>query len=828
MTQSVPWSVKGVEPDARETAKDLARRSGMTLGQWLNTMIAEQGAGDAPSPSKQASVPFGKIASSHVSAPSLAAIARKLEAMGASRRFSADRHSQRDVAAGSVSEAVLARHIRASEARMAELLDKVVRRQEESEAHMAALMDAMVDTLAEAGVSTVNAGPQTSSAVGQPQSSENAASDDIDTSAADLEHRLAALGADSSTAPAQPEIEAPPADRLSQEIASLTREIAELRRSNALSGTNEAGFATLRTDIAALGRHLDERMAGLVPAGQFTLIDKKLDLLARQTQDPTVLAAIQRETADIRERLSDRAPNADHADLVGHIERLSDRFRPVEEALEDLRGSSVSKEGSGIEHRLDTLQTAVEEKYVSTSASLSEMMLQLGKVLEATAHVSRDAPSSDNVALTALEIQVRKVAEGIGVLCGEGGDAPGIEPVLASASALSPLHGLPEELRRLFDELRGFQDKEAKDTRKTLEALQATLHQLSARLRAIEDLARARTVGTVISGPPDIGDTPPLFGRERPDDITWSRELPRSLVGDAPAAADIERNTAGRPSQVSALGNEARSSFIAAARRAARAAAEADGSLSREAKTSENNASGPFYQRHKRSILLGLAAITMMMGALQAGRLHAAPREARTRATAPLLGAPPQAMSFSAPTEHSRASSLYDEARALDRAEASTLDLAKAAGLYRLAAAQGQLPALFRLGLAYDRGRGVGHDPVLAGLWYQRAADHGSVKAMHNLAILYASGAVMGSADYEQAARWFHQAAERGHACSQYNFALLAAQGIGTPRDLALAYRYLALAAAQGDRDAAGKRDEVGPRLSPGERAAIDEMVGRA
>src|ERR1043165_948105 len=46
MKQSVPWSVKGVEADARETAKELARRSGMTLGQWLNAMIAEQNGED--------------------------------------------------------------------------------------------------------------------------------------------------------------------------------------------------------------------------------------------------------------------------------------------------------------------------------------------------------------------------------------------------------------------------------------------------------------------------------------------------------------------------------------------------------------------------------------------------------------------------------------------------------------------------------------------------------------------------------------------------------------------------------------------------------------
>ncbi len=48
---AAPWSVKGIEPRAREVAKDLARRSGMTLGEWLNTMIMEdEDDGVAPLP----------------------------------------------------------------------------------------------------------------------------------------------------------------------------------------------------------------------------------------------------------------------------------------------------------------------------------------------------------------------------------------------------------------------------------------------------------------------------------------------------------------------------------------------------------------------------------------------------------------------------------------------------------------------------------------------------------------------------------------------------------------------------------------------------------
>lgn len=39
MDKNQPWSVKGVEPEAREAAKLAARRAGMTLGTWLNRVI---------------------------------------------------------------------------------------------------------------------------------------------------------------------------------------------------------------------------------------------------------------------------------------------------------------------------------------------------------------------------------------------------------------------------------------------------------------------------------------------------------------------------------------------------------------------------------------------------------------------------------------------------------------------------------------------------------------------------------------------------------------------------------------------------------------------
>ncbi|MCZ8100377.1 MAG: hypothetical protein O9972_21010 [Burkholderiales bacterium] len=48
----MPWSVKGVDAQARDVAKDAARRAGMTLGEWLNTMIVETAA-DEPEPPRR-------------------------------------------------------------------------------------------------------------------------------------------------------------------------------------------------------------------------------------------------------------------------------------------------------------------------------------------------------------------------------------------------------------------------------------------------------------------------------------------------------------------------------------------------------------------------------------------------------------------------------------------------------------------------------------------------------------------------------------------------------------------------------------------------------
>ncbi len=153
-------------------------------------------------------------------------------------------------------------------------------------------------------------------------------------------------------------------------------------------------------------------------------------------------------------------------------------------------------------------------------------------------------------------------------------------------------------------------------------------------------------------------------------------------------------------------------------------------------------------------------------------------------------------------------------------------DLKAAALWLERAATQGLAPAQYRLATLFEKGMGVTRDPSLAKLWYQRASERGNARAMHNLAVMTAEGAT-GKPDYATAAIWFKKAAELGVADSQYNLAILYARGLGVDQNLSQSYLWFSAAAAQGDDDAAKKRDEVAAKLDSAALEAAKALVGQ-
>ena len=142
-------------------------------------------------------------------------------------------------------------------------------------------------------------------------------------------------------------------------------------------------------------------------------------------------------------------------------------------------------------------------------------------------------------------------------------------------------------------------------------------------------------------------------------------------------------------------------------------------------------------------------------------------------------------------------------------------DLKEAVKWYQHSANAKYAPAQYGLGNFYEKGHGVASDPKMAASWYKKAADQGNALAMHNLAVINAMGVLEGGANMKTASSWFKKAADYGVKDSQVNLGIVYAKALGVEADLGQAYKWFAIAAKAGDKDASAKRDTVAKQLRP-------------
>jgi hypothetical protein len=145
-------------------------------------------------------------------------------------------------------------------------------------------------------------------------------------------------------------------------------------------------------------------------------------------------------------------------------------------------------------------------------------------------------------------------------------------------------------------------------------------------------------------------------------------------------------------------------------------------------------------------------------------------------------------------------------------------------GVFRHAAAEGDVDAMFNLGLCYKNGaHGVEKDAATAFSWFQRAATaetgtpgdggqhghgYGHATAQCNLAVCYYTGEGVSQDDVE-AVRWFELAAAQGQAAAQHNLGFCYATGTGVTLDNAKAAVLFQQAAVQGHPGAQEFYEEV-------------------
>lgn len=794
MSAGAPWSVKGIDPRAREVAKDLARRSGMTLGEWLNRVILED------------DVPEEVTSEAEFEARRLAEAPRVRLAS-----VNPDRGGFPPGDFGRVAHALdrLTDRIEASETRTGLAISGIehsvrqaVARIETAEREslaVSARLDGMAERLDQDGLHEA-AGPRSAEA-------------------------LRAVYGDAA---------APPAALVEEVIERLSERLsrAEARTTDAVEG--------LRGALVAL-----ESRLGAVEGGEGGDLNRRLEALATELG-----ARVEAARAEAVERLQ--------ASSAGRVEvRLAEMAEHVR-AAEQRSAAAIERMGREVLSLAEAMNrrlTTAEQQNAQAVEQVGDEVGRIGAIVEQRLSRAEQAQAD---ALEKLGAEISRVTERLTdrVIQSERRTAQAVgdvgEQVARVTERMEHRHerlasDLSERLReseaRLAERLeqaRGGLDATLAATRDRLaEAAEdpppvhafgpALFARAEAEPQDLEDEAAAPVTSSALTEDDDfapLGEAePPFVDDDGADDIEELRPLStREVIDQARASARAEAAGARGP-QVAA---ERRPSQRPSARRVfPRLGFRATARPPSTWQTALMLAGGAAF------LSVGAAGVVLMEGNGGPGvgaEIAAAPAPAAAPRAAVALS--PQAIGPVAPA----AGEEPVEAPSAPRATPAAADYAaavrdietgQAGGLARLkvVADEGYAPAQFYLAKLYETGvSGVVKNPAEARRWTARAAEGGDKSAMHNLALYYFRGEG-GPQDLPAAVRWFRKAADAGVVDSQYNLGLLYQSGSGVERDLAAAYRWFAIAANAGDAQARANAVELESRFSPTQLAALDKAA---
>jgi localization factor PodJL len=882
MKPGIPWSVKGIDAETREAAKEAARRAGMTLGAWLNAVILDQSEDDdppqplpvarrrmpSPAVSRRRPVTRGRSAEPGEMSERLDSLADKLNALTegeqetAVDRFMASPRMPARTPDQTVRAILdrLERHEQRTSDTIEEILSRIdgLGRELTELAEEAALPAAPRPEPAQAALELA-----LRNIVDHLEISERRTRDALRS----LQQRLGELG---QQAAAPPELE-----RLAVEVESLNQRFDDIKTETAsdrdlrlLGQTVDQLVSQLGQahgpDLVALERRIDGLDLGLRQTleQQHLLQDAIHGLGASDSPQGQMLDALHRQMAQFTERI------VTVEGRVGHLAALENAMGQLYRALEEGRAemSTVAeKVAARVAH-------GVFAQYPPIAAAPSPELQALQEGLEAVRATSAQADQRSQETLSAVHETLEQIIVKLAELEARG-------PVSEPAPALAMPQ--PAATDAVPAESAFVQPEPA--TAPSMTWQQAVRAHLAAQGQPQPAAPLADFRLPPIAGWPE---------RQSAPQESFSPEHVEPVVS-TPRADEV---------QAAAM----RHDFIAAARRAAMAAQPPVGgrrsrpeissglwsrlriARDKAAAESTGDATAPVSGMRRRLLMAGLVLLAMAsayaIGTRELALQKAAPSPAAPAvgtaapapaATPPSVPVPPLAVprlpgpdrlpattgkttaievldtiataSLSNPPTSTGSvaidkapegitDALWQAAKSGDREAAFVVaskfldgrevgkDEAEAARWFERAAAQGLAPAQYRLATLYERGSGVARDVATAGRFYEQAAMQGNIRAMHNLAVLM-SGSSGHAVDMTAAARWFREAALQGLKDSQFNLAILHERGFGVARNATEATYWYAVAAAQGDADAKARVEVLRATLP---RRDGDEAVRRA
>ena len=633
--------------------------------------------------------------------------------------------------------------------------------------------------------------------------------------------------------------------------ADVARIVADIR-SVVSEGMGAEGFRALESRVEGLSQRIDAALASAPGHEQMAVFGDRLDKLHRAVaqslaaprQAPAVetqhLENLVRELADKVDRAS--APSAGREDLAALQAQI------------ELLSRKIERSGGR------------DESVASLERMISDLFGQLNETRTAAFEAAEEA------ARAAARDSVREA------LAGAGAGAQG-------------------DISREIANLRAIQDATDQRNHATLKAVHATLERVVDRLAMLEgdvgdNRPAPRREAPAMQAPVQIQPARPAERVEEPaveaaplqgSTMSAAAALAR-LKGEKieprmearpqrakPAAPSLDNDIliepgagrGARPGAAEGDENSPQAGFIAAARRAALAAqaasaaadeAEAVDAAEKSETVSRVAQVRAVYERRRKPILLSLAALIGLLGALQIARVYtsrssglaepppivrpadpapapkaAPPREDTSAPAAPTSGAtapkeegappigpkaeaapPAEAASAAEPRRVEPAATLPTMARQ-PRADAGPVDTAPVGSIQQPArivvpvaqlekiAAQGDAHAQFELGARFADGVNAPRDLKAAARWFEKSAAKGLAPAQYRLGVLFERGLGV-DRDLASARTWYERAAESGNVRAMHNLAVLLADGGGKP-DYTAAARWFREAAEFGVRD---------------------------
>lgn len=392
MPQGQPWSIKGIDSEARETAKQAARRAGLTVGQWLNQVI--QMSSDSLAETEKAITSGAASPADHRSAHRIGELRHRLENISGQLRDSdRGRLIGTDVIALRLEREVweLAEAVASLSGRLARSEEKAAFSWSAIERQLNAIQDQLQSAAArEHRFASEKRDPELSRArpaeslPSQRPSLPPAASpghavstrllkrlDEIESRlTADKEHKASPAASDMKPARLEGQI-----NRIEQRIEKLAASFDPDQFADQLaSETAKAGEALRRSDVAVNGfqslteaiNDIATRQSSLEASYRETVqsaeLEERFELLARHIDraldsDTPDIAAIRTQLDDIGTML-----NAPGQIIKPEFDALHDRFSVLSARIEDALGTRIEKDA------------AIDRRFDSLSAQLSHSM----------------------------------------------------------------------------------------------------------------------------------------------------------------------------------------------------------------------------------------------------------------------------------------------------------------------------------------------------------------------------------------------------------------------------------------------------------------------